>query len=100
MMIRSMALLPVLALSSRAAEPSARPLITEIQAVSIAIKAWEPTYGKEIIFKYRPYRAYLEMGVWHVHSIAARQNGQKPGGRPAATIQASDGRVIKVFLAP
>jgi hypothetical protein len=98
-MIRHIALISVVALSTVTAQQSAKPLVTESQAINIAIKAWDAKFGREVILRYRPYRAYLEKGKWHVHSIAPDLNGQRGGGSPQAEIQASDGRVIKVYLA-
>jgi hypothetical protein len=97
-MKRSIVLSSLMALSTINAQQSMKPLVTESQAINIAVKAWDAKFGREVILRFLPYRAYLEKGKWHVHSVAPVKNGQTSSGRPEAEIQASDGRVIKISL--
>jgi hypothetical protein len=97
-MKRAVVLSSLVALSAVSAQQSMKPLVTESQAINIAIKAWDAKFGREVIVRYLPYRAFLENGKWHVHSVAPVKNGQTRSGRPEAEVQAADGRVTKVAL--
>ena len=97
-MNHSIVLFTLVALSTVSAQQSMKPLATENQAINIAVTAWDAKFGREVILRYMPYRAYLENGKWHVHSVAPIKQGQTRSGRPEAEIQASNGRVIKIAL--
>ena len=62
-------------------------------AIDIAVSAMEREMPPEYLEKYKPYRAELVDGVWHVFGTVA---GGGPGGSPEARIRDADGVVLSV----
>ena len=65
----------------------------KITAIRIAIAVWLPIYG-EIIYKEKPYSAYLKDGVWIVKGSLPKGS---VGGVAMITIQKKDGKIITVI---
>jgi hypothetical protein len=67
--------------------------LTEAQVLPIAEKALEARMPPEYVDRYKPYRAELRDGIWHVFGTVP---GGGPGGTPEARIRDSDGEVLQV----
>lgn len=89
--------------ASAAASPVAQPESGKVQegyvpdeqaAITIAVAAWIPLYGKEQIESEKPFRAILKDGVWHVSGTLPE--GWR-GGTATAEISQQSGRVLKVY---
>jgi hypothetical protein len=65
----------------------------KITAIRIAIAVWLPVYG-EIIYKEKPYSAYLKDGVWIVKGSIPKGN---VGGVAMIAIQKKDGKIITMI---
>ena len=75
----------------------------EMAAISIAVAAWIPVYGKEKIESQKPYKAKLSNGVWYVSGTLSQpdpEEGSRPkirlGGTAHAEILQSDGTILKI----
>gem|GEM_PF-247203 len=64
----------------------------EQTAISIAVAAWVPIYGKKQIEKQKPYKAVLNDGVWMVTGTLK----QGKGGTAQARIDRRDGRILEI----
>ena len=64
----------------------------EQTAISIAVAAWIPIYGKKQIEKQKPYKAVLKDGVWLVTGTLKHA----VGGTAEARIAKADGRILGI----
>jgi beta-lactamase class A len=64
----------------------------EQTAISIAVAAWIPVYGKKQIGKQKPYKAVLKDGVWTVTGTLKHA----VGGTAEARIDRRDGRILGI----
>jgi len=62
-------------------------------AIQLAVAVWTPIYGSENIERQKPYKTWLENGVWHV---AGQLPKNMVGGVAMAEIQKSDAKIIRV----
>jgi len=65
-------------------------------AIRIAVAAWIPVYGKELIESEKPYKATLRDGVWHVSGSLPGGEGRVLGGVAEAEINQADGKILRV----
>jgi hypothetical protein len=68
--------------------------LSEAQVLPIAERALKAKMPPEHVDKYKPYRAELRDGVWHVFGTLP---GGGPGGTPEARVRDRDGEVLQVF---
>jgi len=66
----------------------------EQTAVRIAEAIWVPLYGQEQIDSEKPFRVYLQNGVWTVKGKPIPKDSF--GGVAIAEISKKDGRIIRV----
>lgn len=66
----------------------------EKTAIEIAIKIWNPIYGKEKIEQEAPYHATLKNGVWTVWGSLPED---MDGGVAQARISQKDGKILKII---
>jgi len=71
----------------------ASPPFKDVEAIEIATAALSEKFPGSYA-KYKPYRAKLSNGVWHVYGTIP---GGGPGGTPEARIRDADGVVIRIF---
>jgi hypothetical protein len=64
-------------------------------AIAIAVAAWIPIYGKEMIEKEKPYKATLKDGVWTVTGSLPKPN--MVGGTAQAQISQETGCILKII---
>lgn len=76
-----------------AAKPKNGYVPDEQTAISIAVAAWIPIYGKKKIEKQKPYKAVLNDGVWTVTGTLKHA----VGGTAEALIAQADGRIIRII---
>ena len=84
--------------------PKDKSVPDEMTAISIAVAAWVPVYGKEKIESQNPCKASLSNGVWYVTGtpqLVIPVEGSRPkmrlGGEAHAEILQSDGSVLKIY---
>lgn len=65
----------------------------EASAIKIAVAAWEPVYGADLIAAEKPFRATLADGVWTVQGSLPK--GGK-GGVALAEITQEEGRILRL----
>ena len=63
-------------------------------AAQIADAIWNPIYGKNVIEAEKPFRVYLENGVWIVRGAPLPKGAF--GGVAIAEISKKDGKIIRV----
>jgi hypothetical protein len=79
--------------SDDATTPKIESRMAQSQAIQIGLSAMEMEMSKAHVEKYKPYRAELEEGSWHVFGTVP---GGGPGGTPEALVQDDDGAVLSV----
>jgi beta-lactamase class A len=67
----------------------------EKTAIAIAVAAWIPIYGKEMIEKEKPYKATLKDGVWTVTGSLPKPD--MLGGTALAQISQQTGCILKII---
>jgi hypothetical protein len=68
--------------------------LIEAQVLPIAERALKAQMPPEYVDKYKPYRAELRDGIWHVFGTLP---GSGPGGTPEAKVRDRDGEVLEVL---
>jgi hypothetical protein len=71
-----------------------RKRLSEAQVLAIADRALKAEMPPAYVAKYKPYRAELRDGIWHV--FGTLPSGWV-GGTPEARVRDSDGEVLQVF---
>ena len=65
-----------------------------LNAIKVAMAAWNTIYGTQAIARHKPYLATLRRGVWHVEGSFGRRDHF--GGPPRAEIAKTDGRILRL----